>query len=74
MQHEHNTSYYMCVCFFYVYLYMYICVVVCMHIRVAVWRLYAAATLPCIQKGRHGGHHRERKENLTKRIDRDIYK
>jgi len=36
-----------------------------------VWRLYAAATLPCIQKGRHGGHHRERKENLTKTIDRD---
>jgi len=38
-----------------------------------MWRLCAAATLPCIQKGRHASHHRERKENLTKTIYRNIY-
>jgi len=38
------------------------------YMYVDMWRLGAAATLPLWQKGRHGSHRRERKENLTKII------
>ena len=60
IQHKHNYLYTQLL---YIY---FICVVYTQpYVYTFMWRLWAATTLPCLQKGRHASHHRESKRKLN---------